>query len=181
MEVAQPYTSLSKPTERCINPLQTGSGLPVVAALAQGLPISLIPEQFWIAPVWDDMVDHGCRLQFTLGEALDAERIAAEKGSSGIAPLAVIASGRSPATQAFATQPNMIFAVHLALFAEPRAPGEAAGPFRFHGHEVHLVSSAGAYRRSCIHGRHRRSRCSAAPSGGSFPGLPGSPLRACPA
>ena len=119
-----------------------------MAALAQWLLISLIPEQLRVAPVWNNMVDHGCRLQFTLGEALDAERIAAEKGSSGIAPLAVIASGSSPATQAFATQPNMIFAVHLALFAEPGAAGEAAGSFRFHGHNVHLISNAGAFHRS---------------------------------
>ena len=128
--------------------LKARTGLSIMAALAQGLPISLIPEQLRVTPVWDDMVYNGCRLQLTFGEALDAERIAAEKGSTGITPLAVIASGSCAATQAFATQPNMIFAVHLALFAEPGAPGEAAGPFRFHGHEVHLVSSAGACRRS---------------------------------
>ena len=46
-----------------------------MAALAQGLPISLIPEQLWVAPVGNDMVNHGCGFQFTFGEALDTERI----------------------------------------------------------------------------------------------------------
>ena len=152
--------------------LKPRPGLPIMAAFTKRLPVSLIPEQLRVTSMRNDMVDHGRGLQLAISEALDAERIAAEKGSSGIAPLAVIASGSSPATQAFATQPNMIFAVHLALFAELGAPGEAAGPFRFHRHEAHLVSSAGASHRCCFRGRHRRSRCSAAPSVDSFPGLP---------
>lgn len=42
-----------------------------MAALAQGLPISLIPEQLWVAAMWDYMVNHGRWLQLAIGEALD--------------------------------------------------------------------------------------------------------------
>lgn len=150
----------------------TITSFPIVAALTQGLPISLIPEQLWISPVWNDMVDHGRGLQPAIGEALDTERIAAKEGCPGITPLAVITPRSCAAAQAFATQPNMIFAVHLALFAEPGAAGEAAGSSRFHGHDVHLISNAGAFRRSCTHGRCLHSRCSAELSDGSFLVLP---------
>ena len=62
------------------------TGFPIMAALAQRLPVVLIPEQLLIAPVRNHMVDHRCGRQHALLHAGVAQRIARQKLFAGFPP-----------------------------------------------------------------------------------------------
>ena len=64
-----------------------------MAALAQRLPVVLIPEQPLVAPVRNHMVDHRCRCEHAVLHARIAQRVALQESGAGIAPAAVIATG----------------------------------------------------------------------------------------
>lgn len=64
-----------------------------MAALAQRLPVDLIPEQLLIAPVRNHMVDHRCRCEPAVLYALIAQRVALQESRAGLAPSAVVATG----------------------------------------------------------------------------------------
>ena len=78
--------------------LESLSSFIIMAALAQWLPVFLIPEQLRIASMRDNMIDYGCRFHPTFGEALNAERIAPKKLHPGLPPLTIVPARSSPAT-----------------------------------------------------------------------------------
>ena len=55
--------------------LQPNTGLPIVAGLAERLPVGLIPEQPLIAAVRKDVVNYGGGRQAIRPQALRAERV----------------------------------------------------------------------------------------------------------
>ena len=69
------------------------TGFPIMAALAQRLPVVLIPEQLLIAPVRNHMVDHRCRCEPAVLHAFIAQRVALQESRAGLAPAAVVATG----------------------------------------------------------------------------------------
>ena len=69
------------------------TGFPIMAALAQRLPVVLIPEQLLIAPVRNHMVDHRCRCEPAVLHAFIAQRVALQESRTGLAPAAVIVAG----------------------------------------------------------------------------------------
>ena len=69
------------------------TGFPIMAALAQRLPVVLIPEQLLIAPVRNHMVDHRCLCEHAVLHALIAQRVALQESRAGLSPAAVVATG----------------------------------------------------------------------------------------
>jgi hypothetical protein len=65
---------------------------------AQRLPIASVPEQLWIAPVRDDMVDDGRRRHRSLIPAHAAERVLGQEQAPRLVPTSIVAalSGTSP-------------------------------------------------------------------------------------
>jgi len=51
------------------------AGLPVVAWFTERIPVGFIPEQAFITPVRNDVVDNGCRCQPAFVPALLAKRM----------------------------------------------------------------------------------------------------------
>jgi len=66
---------------------------PVVVGSAQGLPISLIPEQHGISLMRNDVIHHGSRYHEPLIGAHDAQRIIEEKQLPLLDPLGAVRSG----------------------------------------------------------------------------------------
>ncbi len=64
----------------------------VVALFAKRLPVGFIPEQNHIFPVRLDMVDNGCRCQFSTALALRAKRMLCQELFSRFLPPAAIAA-----------------------------------------------------------------------------------------
>ena len=107
-----------------------------MAALTEGLPISLIPEQHHVATMRNHMIHHrgGCQLPFCLTG--DAQRMPPQISSPRLAPFPVITPEGSSTAQPVAAFRDVFFAEDLPLFAEPGTARIAAGAFRFHGHFV---------------------------------------------
>ena len=83
-----------------------------MAVLAKGLPILLIPEQHFITPVRNDVVDHGGWGQCAISAALRAERMLSEKQRSGLAPSGIISTdSRTAAHRVMAPFLPVLFAV----------------------------------------------------------------------
>lgn len=80
----------------------------VMTAFAKRLPVAFIPEQILVAPVRDDVVNHGGGREFALLHTLRTQRMAAKKPCAGCAPLAAI----SPTGGVF---PRKQGAMHLAV------------------------------------------------------------------
>ena len=55
------------------------AGFPVMAGLAQRLPVALVPEQFRITPVGHDVVDHRCGDIPSISLAFSTQRMAVKK------------------------------------------------------------------------------------------------------
>ena len=70
-----------------------------MAALAQGLPVFLVPEQPNIAPVRDNMVNNGGRCQPAILQAGDAQRIPLQVRLPCGLPFPVVATKGSTAAQ----------------------------------------------------------------------------------
>ena len=67
-------------------------GFPVVALLAQCLPVALVPEQVLIPSVRDDMI-HNCRFPISaILHASDTERMGIEILSAGFLPSSAVSS-----------------------------------------------------------------------------------------
>lgn len=69
------------------------TGFPIMASLAQRLPVVFIPEQLLIAPVRNHMVDYRCRCEPAVLHALIAQRVALQESRAGLSPAAVVATG----------------------------------------------------------------------------------------
>ena len=109
--------------------LHSSSCFLIMAAFAKRLPVAFIPKQLHVAPVRDDMVNHGSGREFALLHTCRTQRMAAEKTCAGGAPLAAI----SPAGGVFPRkQDAMRFAVHPVR--QVRAARIPTGPFGFSWH-----------------------------------------------
>src|SRR5688500_7820468 len=75
-------------------PAPLARGLGVMAALAQPLPVRLVPEQLLIAAVRHDMVDRRRGLYAPLGLAPHTERMTRQVGSSRTPPAWAVAPAR---------------------------------------------------------------------------------------
>lgn len=108
-----------------------------MASLAKRLPVVLIPEQLLIAPMRDDVVDHGRRGNLPAPQTFRAQRMPAQVAVTGRAPFTAIA----PAMGIFSCiQAAMLFAVHPVR--QVRAAGMAAGALGFSGHNApHRIKS----------------------------------------
>ena len=65
-------------------------GLMIMAAFAKRLPVAFVPKQLHVAPVRDDVVNHGGGREFALLHTFRTQRMAAKKPCAGGAPLAAI-------------------------------------------------------------------------------------------
>lgn len=61
-----------------------------MAALAKGLPVFFIPEQFLVTPVRNDVIHDRRRGQYAVLSAFRTKRIPLQKGSTGFTPTAVV-------------------------------------------------------------------------------------------
>ncbi len=66
--------------------------LMVMAALAQGLPVLFVPEQFRIAAMRFDVVDDRCRNEASLCFAADAPGMTFQEELPGLLPLSTVAT-----------------------------------------------------------------------------------------
>ena len=105
-----------------------------MAALAKGLPVCLIPEQFLIPPVRNDMIDYSRRGEPVLFHTFHAQRVQPKVSFPDCPPPGVIPAGIRTAAQPVAAPYDMIFAIDLTLLAKARTAGIAAGPSWFLGH-----------------------------------------------
>lgn len=65
----------------------------VMTARTQRLPVVFIPEQLFITPMRDDMVNHRRRCDFAVSHAFSAQRIALQEAGAGFSPTAIITTG----------------------------------------------------------------------------------------
>ena len=105
-----------------------------MAALAKGLPVAFIPEQFLIAPVRDDVIDHRRRGEPILFHTFNAQGMPSEVSLSRCPPTGVVPACVRAATQPITAPRHMIFAEYLTRLAEARTAGIAAGSIWFLGH-----------------------------------------------
>ena len=65
---------------------------PIMALFAKRLPITLVPKQNLISPVRSDMINNGCRSQFSGPFTLYTKRMLCQKPLTRLLPLAAIAT-----------------------------------------------------------------------------------------
>ena len=128
-----------------------------MAAFAKRLPILFVPEQFFVAPVRNDMVNNRGRRQLAIFSAFRAERILFKKQRPGRAPFAVITSLGS-------VLPGIQLAMCFAVYAvrEVRTARMPAWPLRFSGHMLtsqHQQSSVVVHRIAGIQVLHSPVKC----------------------
>ena len=105
-----------------------------MAALAERLPVRLIPEQALVASVRDDVIHHRCGHNLALCLTEGAQRMLLQEESASLTPSAVVPTGISTAAQPVTAPLHMILTEHLTLLAEARTSGIAAGSSWFLGH-----------------------------------------------
>ena len=66
-----------------------------MAAPTKGLPIALIPEQFFITPVWKDMIHNSRRSSPAISLAYQAQGMPSQISFPGSSPSGVIAAACS--------------------------------------------------------------------------------------
>ena len=112
-------------------------GFPVVALLAERLPVLLVPEQYRITPVRLDVVRNRCRRQFSCPLTLCAKRILYQESLSRLLPLAAIATLKGVRSVA-----NMQFGMLVAvtIIRQSRAAGMLAWDVRSFRHNCLLLS-----------------------------------------
>lgn len=76
----------------CADRLQALARLPVMARLAQRLPIRLIPKQSVVTAVRDDVVDYSGGRQPIRPQALRAERVFPKKKGARFPPAPIVAA-----------------------------------------------------------------------------------------
>ena len=102
-----------------------------MAVLAKGLPVAFVPEEFRIATMRDDVINHRCRGDLVLFHAGRTERMLAQKELARFAPPAVISAFIRTISH---IQRMMLFTVHTVR--QPRTSRMAAGALWFSGHQT---------------------------------------------
>ena len=113
---------------------QPASGLLIMALLAEGFPVRLIPEQPLVSPMRNDVIHHRCRDNFSFRLAESTERMLLQEQCPGFTPAGIIPTDGGTAAHTVIAVHSVILTEHLALFAEPGTPRVAAGSFRLLGH-----------------------------------------------
>lgn len=129
--------------------LVLSSGLPVMAPLAESLPVRPVPEEPGITPVRDYVVDDCCLNISPFLQALPTERLdVTQKRLAGLAPGSSISTaGRRP--YLLWVQSPMLLAVLLSPGHQFRTAGVRTGMIRrprHHHHSFHHKSPAGQNR-----------------------------------
>ena len=116
------------PSEGVSRPAVLTSGLEVVVALAQRLPVLLVPEETLVSSVWNDVVNH-CRLHIprrVLHQALDAERMLLKEQPACSLPSPAVATLRSRACN-LRVKRQMLITIYLVAVNKLRASRMSAG------------------------------------------------------
>ena len=111
--------------------------LPIVTLFAKRLPVILVPEQRLISTVRLDMIDHGCRRQFSRPFTLDAKRVVCQESLPRPLPAMVVASFKRAAPVAGVKR-----SVKLAILTagQTRTAGMFAGFLGLHWHFFNSLS-----------------------------------------
>ena len=111
--------------------------LMVMAALAKGLPVLLIPEQIRVAAMRFDMVNDGRRDEPSFFLAADAPGVAFQEKPPGFLPFSPVAT--QPRALPFPLAlPFMFLTIFSSIRHQPGAARIFAGPLRSSGHLHHL-------------------------------------------
>ena len=99
-----------------------GQRLLIVAALAESLPVVLVPEKFLVSTVRNDVIHHRCPDVLALLGALHTEWMCFEIRLSGFLPPSVVSTLRRRAGY-FRVERQVLLTVELAAFHQLRAAG----------------------------------------------------------
>ena len=112
-------------------------GFPVVALLAKRLPVTLVPEQYFVSPMRLDMIHNRCRRQFSCPLALCAKRMLHQELLPRFLPAAAVAALKGVGSIA-----NMQFGMLIAvtIVSQSRTTGMLARFLRPFGHNRLLLS-----------------------------------------
>ena len=114
-----------------------GHRLMVMAALAKGLPVLLIPEQIRVAAVRLDMIHDGCRNEPSLFFAADAPGMTFQEELPGFLPLSPVATQHR--TLPFAPAlPFMFITILPSIWHQSRTSRILARCLRSSWHSYHL-------------------------------------------
>ena len=97
-------------------------GFLIVVLFAQRLPVVLIPEQYLIATVRDDVIDNRCQVIHTFLCAFHTERMCSEEQLAGFLPCAVIT--------AICCRPHCLWVKGQVFIAVLRTVGYESGAAR---------------------------------------------------
>lgn len=111
--------------------------LMVMAALAKGLPVLLIPEQIRVAAMRFDMVNDGRRDEPSFFLAADAPGVAFQEKPPGFLPFSPVATQHRALPFPLAL-PFMFLTIFSSIRHQPGAARIFAGPLRSSGHLHHL-------------------------------------------
>lgn len=111
--------------------------LMVMAALAKGLPVLLIPEQIRVAAMRFDMVNDGRRDEPSFFLAADAPGVAFQEKPPGFLPFSPVATCFCISPVALAL-PFMFLTIFSSIRHQPGAARIFAGRLRSSGHLHHL-------------------------------------------
>lgn len=114
-----------------------GHRLMVMTALAKGLPVLFVPEQFLITAMRFDMVNDRCRDKTAFCFAADAPGMTFQEKLSGLLPLSSIATCFCVGPLALAL-PFMFLTIFSSIRHQPGAARIFAGRLRSSGHLHHL-------------------------------------------
>ena len=106
-----------------------------MAGLAKNLPVGFVPEQFLVATMGNDVVNHGCCDKSTLGKTLHAQRVFAEVRLADALPLAAVATlgGR------WSVGMQWLVLLAVLTLSQIRTAGVTAWAFTLPRHSRHLL------------------------------------------
>ena len=114
-----------------------GHRLMVMAALAKGLPVLLIPEQIRVAAVRLDMIHNGCRDKPSFFLAANTPGMTFQEKLPGLLPLPSVTTCLCTGPVALAL-PFMFLTIFSSIRHQPGAARIFAGRLRSSGHLHHL-------------------------------------------
>lgn len=114
-----------------------GHRLMVMTALAKGLPVRFVPEQFRITAMRFDMVNDRCRDETAFCFAADAPGMTFQEKLPGLLPLPSVATCFCISPVALAL-PFMFLTIFSSIRHQPGAARIFAGRLRSSGHLHHL-------------------------------------------
>ena len=114
-----------------------GHRLMVMAALAKGLPVRFVPEQFRITAMRCDVINDRCRDETAFCFAADAPGMTFQEELPGLLPFPAVATCLCAGPVALAL-PFMFLTIFSSIRHQPGAARIFAGRIRSSGHLHHL-------------------------------------------